>query len=111
MYFNPQVAFSEHAAAELRAAQGGLDTAVDALKTMVTFFGEKWDNSKPQGLFSIVARFLVMFDKTVAETLRVKAKEEAEKKKKQMALQRKGRRATAGAFLERKPRRSAHVRR
>jgi hypothetical protein len=61
------VAFSEHAAAELRACQSALDAAVAALKTMVTFFGEKWDNQKPQSLFKIVADFLVMFDKTVAE--------------------------------------------
>ena len=63
------VAFSEHAAAELRACQSALDAAVAALKTMVAFFGEKWDNQKPQGLFKIVADFLVMFDKTVAEVI------------------------------------------
>lgn len=75
------VNFSEQGVVEMKALKEDAASCVDALKEMCQFFGETWADDKPNHLFRTVREFLVIFDRTIAEIVAKKAREEMEKKK------------------------------
>ncbi|KAK3276971.1 hypothetical protein CYMTET_14994 [Cymbomonas tetramitiformis] len=76
------VNFSEQGVVEVKTLKEDAAACVDSLKEMCQFFGETWADDKPNNLFRTVREFLVIFDRTIAEIIAKKAREEMETKKK-----------------------------